>query len=139
MHLHATVRSLTCLIFAATLSFAMPQTPAQQTPAGQQPPAAGAGQNPNQAPPPRDLPPDSIRPNYVLGPNDQILIRAPLVEEINEKPFRLDSEGNINLPLVGHIRAGGMTQQELEAELIRRLKEFIRDPQVIITVVQFRS
>src|ERR1700732_1419130 len=107
MHLHATLRSLTCLIFAATFFFAMAQTPAQQ-----QPPAAGAGQNPNQAPPPRDLPPDSIRPNYVLGPNDQILIRAPLVEEINEKPFRIDAEGDINLPLVGRIRAGGMTQQE---------------------------
>ena len=139
MHLHATLRSLTCLIFAATFFLPRRRRPPSKPPAGQQPPAAGGGQNPNQAAPPRDLPPDSIRPNYVLGPNDQILIRAPAVEEINEKPFRLDSEGNINLPLVGRIRAGGMTQQELEAELVRRLKEFIRDPQVIITVVQFRS
>jgi polysaccharide biosynthesis/export protein len=149
MHLHAKLRGLTCLIFAATFFGVTAQMPAQQTPAGQQPPgqqppgqqppAAGAGQNPNQAPPARELPPDLIRPNYVLGPNDQILIRAPGVEEINEKPFRIDAEGNISLPLAGRFRAGGMTQQELETELVRRLKEYIRDPQVIVTVVQFRS
>jgi polysaccharide export outer membrane protein len=140
MHLHGTLNYLNCftLILASSL-LAVAQTPAQQQPPGQQQPPADTGQNPNQAAPPRELPPDSIRPNYVLGPNDQILIRAPQTEEINEKPFRLDSEGYINLPLVGRVRAGGMTQQELEVELVRRLKEYIRDPQVIITVVQFRS
>src|ERR1700730_14291815 len=133
-----TSRALKASWFAVLLtSLAVAQQP---QPGQVTPPAPGQTNPPQPAPTqPAELPPDSIRPNYVLGPNDQILIRAPLVEEINEKPFRLDSEGNINLPLVGHIRAGGMTQQELEAELIRRLKEFIRDPQVIITVVQFRS
>jgi len=120
----------------AILSFGQPPTPQPQ---GQQPPA-DTGQNPNQTPPtPRELPPDTIRPNYVLGPNDQILVRAPQVEEINEKPFRIDAEGNINLPLIGKVHAAGLTQQELEAELVRRLKEYVREPQVIIVVTQFRS
>lgn len=102
----------------------------------QEPPLPPAGQ---QQPPVRELPPESIRPNYVLGPNDQILIRAPQAEEINEKPFRIDSEGYINLPLVGRVRAGGITVQDLEDELVKRLREYIRQPQVIISVVQFRS
>jgi polysaccharide export outer membrane protein len=116
--------------------------PAQQP--GQRAPAQG--QNPQQPdntnqPPtiPRELPQDAIRPNYVLGANDQVLVRAPEVDEINEKPFRIDAEGNINLPLLGRVRAGGMTVQELEADLVRRLREYVREPQVIITVVQFRS
>jgi polysaccharide export outer membrane protein len=87
----------------------------------------------------QQLPPDTVRPNYVLGPNDQILIRAPEAEEINQKPFRVDGDGNINLPLVGRIHAAGMTLQELEVDLIRRLKEYIREPQVFVDVVQFRS
>jgi polysaccharide biosynthesis/export protein len=81
----------------------------------------------------------SIRPDYVLGPNDQIIIRAPQADEINERPFRVDSDGNINLPLVGKVQASGLTIQALEADLVTRLKQFIRDPQVIISVVQFRS
>src|ERR1700737_1673631 len=32
-----------------------------------------------------------------------------------------------------------MTLQELENDLIRRLREYIREPQVIVTVAQFRS
>ena len=109
---------------------------AQQAQPGQPTPAPVPG---NQAPQPAELPPDSIRPNYPLGPNDQILIRAPGVEEINERPFRIDAEGFINLPLIGRIRAGGLTLQQLEAELVKRLREYIVNPQVIIAVTQFRS
>lgn len=113
-----------------------PATPLGPNPQQPQPGAPGASPNAQQ---PRELPADSLRPNYVLGPNDQVLVRAPAAEEINEKPFRIDSEGFINLPLVGRVRAGGLTVQELEADLVKRLREYIREPQVIITVVQFRS
>lgn len=82
---------------------------------------------------------DRIRPNYVLGPNDQIMIRAFEAEEISDRPFRIDGDGFVNLPLVGRIRAGGLTVEKFEAELIERLKAFVRVPQVIVTVVQFRS
>jgi polysaccharide export outer membrane protein len=117
---------------------------AQQQPAPQPgQPGSQNPTNPNQAQPlnqaGRELPPDAIRPNYVLGPNDQVLVRAPDSPEINEKPFRIDADGNINLPLLGRVHAGGMTVQELEADLVQRLREYIREPQVIITVVQFRS
>jgi polysaccharide export outer membrane protein len=81
----------------------------------------------------------SIRPDYVLGPNDQFIIRAPQADEINERPFRIDSDGFITLPLVGKVRAAGLTVQALEADLVARLKEFIREPQVMISMVQFRS
>src|SRR5579864_7347213 len=130
--MNSVTRFLNCFALAWLVCLlALAQPPAQQPPAGtSQNPAPGQ---------PKELPPDLVRPNYVLGPNDQILVRAPQVEEINEKPFRIDSEGYINLPLVGRVRAGGMSQQELEAELVRRLKEYVRDPQVIISITQFRS
>jgi polysaccharide biosynthesis/export protein len=100
------------------------------------------GQPPANTPNPESqnlLPADTLRPNYVLGPNDQILIRAPEAEEIDNRPFRIDGDGNINLPLVGHLHVAGMSLQELEADLVKRLREYIREPQVFVTVVQFRS
>jgi polysaccharide export outer membrane protein len=109
---------------------------AQQPQPGQPTPPAGQA---NPAQPPAELPADSIRPNYVLGPNDQFLIRAPGVDEINERPFRIDSEGFINLPLIGRLRVGGLTLQQLEAELVKRLREYIVNPQVIVIMSQFRS
>jgi polysaccharide export outer membrane protein len=80
-----------------------------------------------------------LRPDYTLGPNDQILVRVPNAEELNERPFRVDSEGSIVFPIVGRLPVNGLTVRSLEAELATRLREFIRDPQVNITVVQFRS
>jgi polysaccharide export outer membrane protein len=117
-----------------------PEQPTQPFP-GQNPQRPAGNANQNQEPPmiPRELPQDSVRSNYMLGANDQILVRAPQVEEINERPFRIDADGYLNLPLLGRVRAGGMTVQELEADLVRRLREYVREPQVIITVVQFRS
>ena len=114
---------------------------AQQQEGGAQNQQAGA-QNQQAAQTPAQntqLPPETIRPNYVLGPNDQIMIREPDAEEINEKPFRIDADGNITLPLLGKVHAAGMTQQELEADLNRRLREYIRQPQAIVVVTQFRS
>jgi polysaccharide biosynthesis/export protein len=109
---------------------------AQQPPPGQPTPAP-AQANPIQQP--AELPADSIRPNYVLGPSDQFLIRAPAMEELNDRPFRIDAEGFVNLPVIGRLRVAGMTQQQLEAELIKRLHEYVVNPQVIVTMSQFRS
>ena len=81
----------------------------------------------------------SVRPDYVLGPNDQILVRVPQSDEINERPFRVGTDGFIDLPLAGRVRADGLTVQALEGEIATRLREYIRQPLVSITVTQFRN
>src|SRR5262245_36968906 len=40
-------------------------------------------------------------PNYILGPNDEIVILAVDAEEIANKPIRITTSGDINLPMVG--------------------------------------
>lgn len=82
---------------------------------------------------------NTVRPDYTMGPEDQILIRSTQVPEINERPFRIDSDGFVDLPIVGKIRAGGMTLQSFEKELTAKLREFVRDPQVYISLAQFRG
>lgn len=82
---------------------------------------------------------ERLRPNYVLGPGDQILIRAFEAEEISERPFRIDGDGFLNLPMLGKVKAGGLSVEQLENTLIELLRKYIRQPQVTVTVVQFRS
>lgn len=88
--------------------------------------------------PPAQAQTDTIRPTYVLGAGDQIMIRANDVEDISDKPFSIDADGFVTLPLLGRIRAGGISVQELEVDLVERLKMYVRAPQVIVNVVQFR-
>lgn len=136
-HISALVSFLFVLSVATAGSALAQQVQPLGTPQEGAPNTAIPGQNAPQ--PVQQLPADTIRPNYVLGPNDQVLIRAPEAEEIDNRPFRIDSDGNINLPLVGRVHAAGMTLQELEADLVRRLREYIREPQVFIQIVQYRS
>jgi polysaccharide biosynthesis/export protein len=76
---------------------------------------------------------------YILGPDDQIQIRALETGDMFEKPVPIGTDGNIALPLVGRIQASGMTVEQLEAELNQRLKTFIREPQASVTVVEYQS
>src|SRR5579872_2331523 len=70
---------------------AQPNQPSQNQPSPNQPQDLSQGQaSPANVPqnnqPVQQLPPDTVRPNYVLGPNDQILVRAPEAEEIDNRP-----------------------------------------------------
>ncbi len=77
---------------------------------------------------------------YTLGPDDQISVRALDLEvEWPDKPLRLDPRGNINLPMIGRVRAAGLTQEELEAAITAKLKAYVKEPQVTVTVMEFRS
>jgi len=78
-------------------------------------------------------------PSYILGTNDQILIRVPQAKEIDNHQFRIDGSGNINLPRVGQIHVAGMNLQELETHLVKRLRESVGEPQVVVTVAQIGS
>ena len=78
-------------------------------------------------------------PHYILGPNDEIVILAVDAEEIANKPLRITTSGDINLPLVGRIHAAGMNLEQLEVEVTERLSKYIREPHVAINVTQFKS
>ena len=80
--------------------------------------------------------PDS---GYVLGPDDQILIHAIDAPEISDKPILIGMNGKITLPLIGRVKAAGLTVEQLETELNAQLRQYVKDPQVSITVVEFRS
>ena len=99
-----------------------------------------AAQQPPVPPPPTPASAEmQLRPTYVLGPNDQILIRVPGSPEISEAPYRIDETGEITLPLAGRVRAADLTVAQLEEEIAKRLRAYLVDPQVAISVVQFRS
>jgi polysaccharide biosynthesis/export protein len=99
---------------------------------GQAPTAAVASQNSprckNQAP-----------PTYLLGPDDQLDISGPELTEIAGKPVRVDGQGDIQIPLAGRVHVGGLTVQQTEEKLNMALRTYIREPQVIVNVVEVRS
>lgn len=78
-------------------------------------------------------------PGVTLGPEDQIAIRALGIEEIDGKLARVDLQGNVDVPLVGRIKAAGLTVDQLEAEISQQLRKYVREPQVTVTIAEYRS
>jgi polysaccharide biosynthesis/export protein len=82
---------------------------------------------------------ERLRPNYVLQIGDQIVVRAQEVEELTDRPFRIEDDGMINLPLVGRVKAAELTVEGLEAVIAQALRALVVNPQVTVTVTQFKS
>jgi polysaccharide export outer membrane protein len=84
-------------------------------------------------------PPAPLGPGYILGPDDQITILAPDIEEISGKPFRIDMRGNVSLPMAGRIEAAGLTTDQLEARIKERFKRYLQRPDITVSITEFRS
>ncbi len=82
---------------------------------------------------------DPLHSVYVLGPDDQIAIWALGAEEISQKPVRIDPSGYIDLPMLGRIRASGFTAEQFKGELVSRLRSYVKEPQVSVSIAEFRS
>lgn len=77
--------------------------------------------------------------DYRIGAQDLLAISVFGVQELN-KDVRVNSNGQISLPLVGGVMAGGRTIPELEAELARKYSDgYLQRPQVSVFVKEFTS
>ncbi len=78
--------------------------------------------------------------DYVLGPYDQLtVVYSDSVAETATNTVQVDGGGEVNLPLVGRLRAAGLTPRALEQQLKKHLSTYIRSPHVSVTVTEFRS
>jgi polysaccharide export outer membrane protein len=80
-----------------------------------------------------------VRSTYLLGPDDELQISGPELEEATSKSVRVDGEGDIQVPLVGRVHVAGLTVQQAEKELNKRLSKYIKNPQAALDVKELRS
>jgi polysaccharide biosynthesis/export protein len=76
---------------------------------------------------------------YLLGPEDQIKIWARGMEEIPATPLRVDPSGYVDLPLLGRIRASGLSLDQFKETLSTALAKEVRQPQVSVEIADFGS
>lgn len=74
---------------------------------------------------------------YRLGPGDQIRITVFNEPDLTG-PFTVGSQGTIAYPLVGSIRAGGLTIPEFTQALQTALGEYVRSPSVAVEITNYR-
>ncbi len=77
--------------------------------------------------------------DYRLGAGDTVTVQAREVEELVEKKYQIDAQGNLNLPVAGGLKVAGLTTQELEREVERRLREFYHRPAVTVVLTETQN
>src|SRR5258708_18289232 len=85
------------------------------------------------------LPTINVPSTYTLGPHDQISFWGIDADELVNKQFRIDPEGDVSLPMVGRLHAAGLTIRQFEEVLNKQLSAYIRAPHIVVTIAEFRS
>ena len=100
---------------------------------------------------------DAAQPGYVIGAGDVIEVSVweappamlfgaaaatdpsmgPSTTRATAFPEQMVSrDGIINMPFAGHVPVAGLTPQEIEEEIARRLKDIANQPQVLVRVIR---
>ncbi len=81
----------------------------------------------------------SKNPGYRIGPKDLLRIQVFEVPELNVER-RVSENGMINLPLIGDVPAGGLTEEELTQRLKALLEvKYVQRASTAVEVTEFRS
>jgi polysaccharide export outer membrane protein len=79
--------------------------------------------------------PHAIRSDYQLGPFDKISVVVYGQEKLSAMKIQIDAGGQVVLPLIGVVTAGGKTAGELSTEVAERLGDkYLEAPQVSVVI-----
>ena len=80
----------------------------------------------------------SVSSDYKIGPADVLKIQVWSEDKVSGM-FTVDQDGNFSYPLVGEMKAGGLTTAEVKESVQKALLKFYVKPIVDITVQEVQS
>src|SRR5690606_27892921 len=75
--------------------------------------------------------PDPRAGEYVIGASDELDIQVWRNPELSTQ-IRVRPDGNITLPLVGDLRAAGLTPSRLKKQISDRLSAYLKDEEPVV-------
>jgi polysaccharide export outer membrane protein len=77
--------------------------------------------------------------DYQIGPHDLLSITVFQVPDL-AREVRVNSRGIISLPLIGAVQAAGLTSDQLEDSIAKKLSQnYLQDPQVSVFIKEYIS
>ena len=80
----------------------------------------------------------AVSPEYRVGESDILHINVWKEPEVSQT-VTVRPDGNISLPLINEVKVSGMTPLQIQDAVTEKLKGFITNPQVTVTVTDIRS
>jgi polysaccharide export outer membrane protein len=76
--------------------------------------------------------------DYFIGSDDVLRITVYREEDM-DRTVRVSSDGHISFPLLGKVKAGGLTVSELERDMIMELTRYLKNPQVTVFIEEYST
>jgi polysaccharide export outer membrane protein len=77
--------------------------------------------------------------DYVIGPRDVLKVTVWGQQDLSQN-YSVSAEGTIIFPLIGEVRAAGLTEGQLGQKLASLLeKDYLVNPQVMVNVAEYKS
>jgi polysaccharide biosynthesis/export protein len=76
--------------------------------------------------------------NYVIAGGDKLNIRVQQMQELSGE-FRVSEDGKVTLSLLGPVELAGLTEPKASEKLAHLLAEFVKDPQVTVSVAEIHG
>ena len=77
--------------------------------------------------------------NYIVGPQDVLAIALYDQQDLSGK-YTVEADGTFTFPLIGRVKAGGLTLRDVEQALRTKLSDgYFKNPQVSVAVEHYRS
>jgi len=80
----------------------------------------------------------ALASSYILGPRDILSVTVQQLDSPQQEA-RIGDDGTVTLPLVGPVKAAGLTIDQLRETLTSAYGEYIRDVQVQVYVKEYHS
>lgn len=79
-------------------------------------------------------------PDYVIGPEDVIMVSAFQVPELSHLLLRVANDGTVSVPLLGQVEVAGLTARQVADELQSKWgKTYLQNPEVTVFVQEFHA
>jgi polysaccharide export outer membrane protein len=79
--------------------------------------------------------PTTVQPDYLLGPFDKVSVTVFGQTDLSVKQTQIDAGGNVVLPLIGVVSAGGKTASQLSSQIEQMLGEkYLVSPHVSVLI-----
>jgi polysaccharide export outer membrane protein len=76
--------------------------------------------------------------NYRLGPGDKLHIQVLGAEDLTGD-YVVGDNGTVSSPLIGDVKAAGLTRAQLEREMEHKLAQgYLKNPKVSVTILAYR-
>lgn len=83
-------------------------------------------------------PAESVPAGYIVGDSDVIHVNVWKEPEVSQTVV-VRTDGNISLPLINEVKVSGLTPLQIQDLVGEKLKGFLNNPQVTVTVIEIRS